>query len=473
MLGSGYKKSTIDYPLVFGYAFLVVLGLMMIHSAGRPPDGYEEDLAGMLLTPVGKQLIWFVISIGAWFIINHFVDRQFWIVGAYPIYAVTLILLVLVVLVGKEINGARSWFSLAGFTFQPGEIAKFGTCLAMAAYLSQWGEKINKLSIMLGGIAIWAVPSVLILGQPDLGSAVVFASFFLVMYREGLSPLLLIFGFFTIGMFILGILQAPLILMAGLLCISLLLLGALVPRRKRLWTLGAVLMTALTIVLFYFEVPIWIIILTLVAVFGIYAAYHTLRQNGRLAAIISGALIWGCLVGFAANFTFYNVLRPHHQDRFNAWLRPEGMDSQGALYNVLQSKLAIAAGGLKGKGLWEGTMTRFDYVPEQNTDFIFCTIAEEQGFLGSTVVVLTFLFLMWRISHIAERQKRPFVRAYGYGILGIILIHVVVNIGMTMGVMPVIGIPLPFMSKGGSSLLSFTIMLAVLLKLDKHREAVG
>ncbi|MTB52672.1 rod shape-determining protein RodA [Lewinella sp. W8] len=473
MLGSGYNKSSIDYPLVFGYAFLVVLGLMMIHSAGRPPEGYEEDLAEMLFTPVGKQFIWFIISMGAWFFINHFADRQLWIVGAYPIYAITLILLVLVALLGKEINGARSWFSLAGFTFQPSELAKFGTCLAMAAYLSQWGEKINKLSVMLGGVALWAVPSVLILGQPDLGSAVVFSSFLLVMYREGLSPLLLVFGFFTIGMFILGILQAPPILMVGLLCIALFVLGLLVPRRKRWWTLGAACFTAAAIVLYLMEIPVWGIILGLTLVFGVYAAYHTLRQNGRLAALVSGALIWGCLVGFAANFTFFNVLRPHQQDRFNAWLRPEGMDSQGALYNVLQSKLAIAAGGLKGKGLWGGTMTRFDYVPAQNTDFIFCTIAEEQGFLGSTVVILTFLFLMWRISQIAERQKRPFVRAYAYGILGILLIHVVVNIGMTMGVMPVIGIPLPFMSKGGSSLLCFTIMLAVLLKLDKHREAVG
>lgn len=473
MLGSVYKKATIDYPLMFGYVFLVVLGLMMIHSAGRPPEGYQQDPAGMLLTPVGKQLIWFVISIGAWFVINHFIDRRLWVVGAYPVYALTLVLLVLVVLVGKEINGARSWFSLAGFTFQPGELAKFGTCLAMAAYLSQWGEKINKLSVMLGGVVIWAVPSVLILGQPDLGSAVVFTSFLLVMYREGLSPLLLIFGFFTIGMFILGILQAPAVLIVGMLCLALVTLGLLVPRRRRLWTAGGVLLTGLAIGLHYYGTPIWISIVGLLVVYGVYAAYHALRQNGRLAAMLSGALVWGCLVVFAANFTFYNVLRPHHQDRFNAWLRPEGMDSQGALYNVLQSKLAIAAGGIKGKGLWEGTMTRFDYVPEQQTDFIFCTIAEEQGFLGSTVVVLTFLFLLWRISQIAERQKRRFVRAYAYGILGIILIHVVVNIGMTMGVMPVIGIPLPFMSKGGSSLLSFTIMLAVLLKLDKHREAVG
>jgi len=451
--------------------FLTCSGLVLLYVVARPPDGYTQDLAGMLGTLVGKQLVWFVISLAAWFIINMLIDRDTWIIGAYPVYAFTIVLLILVLVLGKEINNARSWFSLFGFTFQPGELAKFGTCLAMAAYLSQWTGKMDRLGTIGNGILIWLVPAGLIVLQPDPGTALVFASFFLVMYREGLPPLLLLFGIFTTTMFLLGILQAPEVLTGGLLGILLIIMSFFAPRHLRWWLAGSILLVAGGIWL-YLEGIGWPVLVGLAVAYFSAAVYHLVRRNSRMVLITFVALVWGGLVALLANFTFNNVLLPHQQERINVWLRPDGLSEQGPLYNIVQSKLAIAAGGFSGKGLYDGTMTKYDYVPEQETDFIFSVVGEANGFLGTFAIILGFLALLWRISILAERQTRTFARAYAYGVAGIIFIHLLVNVGMTMGLMPVIGIPLPFMSKGGSSLLSFTLMIAVLLKLDRHRKTV-
>lgn len=464
-------KSKIDLPTVIIYLFLVLGGLVMIHSVGRPPDGYEQDLAGMLTTPVGKQFIWVIISIVTWFVVNLLIQKETWMIGAYPIYGGTVILLVLVLLVGKEINNARSWFSLAGFTFQPSELAKFGACLAMAAFLSQWREKLDRLGPILSGIAIWTIPAALIILQPDPGSALVFASFLLVMYREGLPPLLLIFGGFTALMFILGILYPPALLAGGLLTVLMLIMSFSARRRRKLW-IAIAGVTAITAGTLYYLGTGWPVLVGLLLLFIGTAAYHFLRKNTQLVGVATAALVWGCLIAGLANFTFNNVLKPHQQDRIDAWLRPDRLDESGGLYNLIQAKLAIAAGGLTGKGRNEGTMTRYDYVPEQETDFIFTAVGEQEGWVGAFALLFGFTALLWRISVIAERQRRPFARAYAYGVAGIVLIHLLVNVGMTMGLMPVIGIPLPFISKGGSALLSFTLMLAVLLKMDRHREEV-
>lgn len=453
------------------YIFLVVGGLMMIHSVGRPPEGYGEDYASMLNSPFGKQLIWVLISVMAWFFINLLIDRKVWLLGAYPVYAVTIILLVAVLVFGKEINNARSWFSVGGMTFQPGELAKFGTCLAMAAYLSQWGEKLDRPRTIINGILLWIVPAALIILQPDPGSALVFSSFFLVMYREGLPPLLLIFGFFTAAMFLLGIMFSTWLLAGVLLVLLMLIMSYWVPRRRRLWMVQSAATAVIAGGLYYSGVG-WPVIAGLFLLFVVTAVYHFLRKNTRLVGTVTVALVWGCLIAGAANFTFNNVLKQHQQDRIDAWLRPERLDERGALYNIIQAKLAIAAGGTWGKGRNQGTMTRYDYVPEQETDFIFTAIGEEEGFMGALFLIVGYIAFLWRISYIAERQRRAFSRAFAYGVVGILLIHLLVNVGMTMGIMPVIGIPLPFISKGGSSLLSFTIMIAVLLKMDRHRAEV-
>lgn len=471
MQARSLDKSRIDIVTVIMFIFLVVGGLTMIHSVGRPVDGYGNDYAGMLGTFFGKQLIWALISVVVWFFINLLVDRNVWVLGAYPIYGGTILLLILVLLIGKDINNARSWFSIAGMTFQPSELAKFGTCLAMAAYLSQWREKLDRFGPIINGILIWVVPAVLIILQPDAGSALVFASFFLVMYREGLPPLLIVFGVFTVAMFLLGIIYPTELLIGILLSLLMIIMSFRVPRRKRLWLAFSVTTALAAGGLYYFEVE-WPILLGLALLFIGTAAYHFLRKNAILASIVSIAIIWGGLIAGAANFTFNNVLRQHQQDRIDAWLRPERLDERGALYNIIQSKLAIAAGGAWGKGRHQGTMTRYDYVPEQETDFIFTAIGEEEGFMGAVFLIVGYIAFLWRISFIAERQRRPFARAFAYGVVGILLIHLLVNVGMTMGIMPVIGIPLPFISKGGSSLLSFTLMIAVLLKLDRHRGEV-
>lgn len=460
-----------DVPTVVLYVFLVTMGMLMLYSVGRPPEGYNWDIPEMMKSFMGKQFIWLVISAAAWFVIHHFIDRDIWVKGSYPIYGATLLMLLLVLLFGKEINNARSWFSIAGFTFQPSELAKFGTALAMAAFLSQWSEKLNNLGTIGSGLLIMAIPAGLIVLQPDPGSALVFGSFLLVMYREGLSPLILVFGIFTAAMFLLGILQPTALLAGGLMGLLLIILALSVPRRLRWWLAGTAFVLAASAYAYTLGVG-WPVLLGLFGAFGAASTYHLLRQNGRLVLLSFGALFWGVLIAFAANFTFYNIFKQHQQDRINAWLRPHLLDEQGALYNLTQSKLAIAAGGLSGKGLENGTITKYDYVPEQETDFIFSAVGESQGFVGSAVIILAFMALLWRISIIAERQKRTFARAYAYGVAGIILIHMLINIGMTMGLMPVIGIPLPFISKGGSSLLSFTIMIAVLVKLDRHRVDV-
>jgi rod shape determining protein RodA len=283
--------------------------------------------------------------------------------------------------------------------------------------------------------------------------------------------MILVFGIFSAVMFLIGILYPTLLLACGLTGTLLLLMAFSVPKRLRWWVVGTVSLLVMAVYA-YTQGWWWQVLAALSTAFVATAVFHLVKRNTRLVALTSAALLWGVLVAFAANFTFNNVLMTHQQNRINAWLRPEGMDERGELYNIIQSKLAIAAGGLSGKGLGHGTITKYDYVPEQETDFIFSAVGEAEGFLGSLAVILGFLALLWRISVIAERQKRTFVRAYAYGVAGIILIHMLVNIGMTMGLMPVIGIPLPFLSKGGSSLLSFTMMIAILVKLDRHRADV-
>lgn len=466
------KQDRIDFPLVTFFAYLVVCGMLMLYSVSRPPDVEEWPLVDLLASDLGKQLAWLLISAGAWFTVVNLVERDFWLRAAYPLYGITILLLIGVLIFGKEINNARSWFSLFGFTFQPGEIAKVGTALAMAAYLSQWSGKLRGAGTIGSALLILGVPAVLIVLQPDPGSALVFGSFLLVMYREGLNPLIVSTGIFSAAMFLLGILHPTAYLLGAQAALFTLLLAVTAPRHARKWVLGATVLVAVAAYLFYFQGITWPVLLGLLAAFAGLLVYHVLRQNGRLALLAAAALLLGTVVAFTANFTFNNVLKKHQQERIDAWLRPEGLDERGALYNIIQSKLAIAAGGVSGKGLGEGTITKYDYVPEQETDFIFSAVGEAQGFVGSLAVILGFLALLWRISVIGERQKRTFARAYAYGVAGIILIHMLVNIGMTLGLMPVIGIPLPFISKGGSSLLSFTIMIAILVKMDRHRNEV-
>ncbi|PPK85102.1 rod shape determining protein RodA [Neolewinella xylanilytica] len=466
------KRSRTDVATIILYLFLVLTGLLMIHSVGSPPEGYEGGLAARLATPAGKQFFWLLISGVAWLAINYLIDRKIWVVGAYPVYVFTVVLLLLVLIIGKEINGAKAWFSLGGLTFQPSELAKFGTCLGMAAFMSQYSGRLDNLRNIVYACLIWLIPAVVILGQPDMGSTLVFIGFLLVMYREGLTPLIFILGGFTALMVVLGIMFSFEGLLVSLIGLCLLLFAFSVPRRTLLWILGAAGAGAAA----FYGIENgygWQATTFLVAALIGAIVFHLIQRNTRLVGITMAFMAWGLLLTFTSNYIYTNKLLPPHQhERIGVWLHPEDADPRGSYYNLLQSKLAIAAGGVTGRGLMEGTMTKYDYVPEQLTDFIFSAVGEEQGFIGAGTLIVVFFLLLWRITVIAERQRRTFSRAYAYGVAGILLVHFLVNVGMTMGVIPVIGIPLPFISKGGSSLLSFTLMLAVMLKLDKHRGEV-
>lgn len=452
----------------------MVIGWLMIYTVGAGMEGYTADSLATFLfdTGVGKQTIWIGISLAVFFGVFFLFDHKIWSLLGYPIYIITLLGLIAVVLFGVEIKGATSWFRVAGFTFQPSELAKFGTCLAMATYLNSWSNRLDDFRTIGLGVGIWVLPAMLIMLQPDAGSALVFISFMLVMYREGMPPIFYLLGSFVAVMFILGILFSPFVLIGGLCCLCI-LVYAYNFSSKPLLSIGiGIGIVALAFYAYYYQETGWPILAVLLATVVISSAYYYLRRRFRLANIMLAGLLIGTAIAGASNYVFNNVLQPHQQERLNVWLQPGKADPRGPLYNVRQSQLAISAGGLEGKGLTNGTMTKFGYVPEQQTDFIFCAVGEEQGFVGSAAVILLFLILLWRISVIAERQRSVFNRAYAYGVAGILFIHLIVNIGMTMGLMPVIGIPLPFISKGGSSLLGFTIMIAVLLKLDKYRDEV-
>ncbi|HKK76641.1 MAG TPA: rod shape-determining protein RodA [Saprospiraceae bacterium] len=457
----------IDWITLSLYLALVMLGWMVVYAV-EYQDGQESFLR--LNSPAGKQMIWSGISFAAFFIIT-LIDYKFWQTFAYPIYGVTILLLIGVLIIGIEIKGARSWYAFAGFRFQPSELAKFGTCLAMAAYLSTVGNSLKQFNHQLVAAGLLVAPFILIGLQPDMGSALVFLSFLIVLYREGLPSIYYIIGGTLALLLIMGLMaDDPKYIWIFLEGIGVVWLSSYVFKQQSLYTgLSAVVSFGF----FwgarqaYFEPQVSL--LTLGLVFLILSLIYIRKRTVQFPALLATALFICGAVAYGANYAFNDMLKPHQQDRINVWLQPEKCDPRGSLYNLIQSKMAISAGGATGKGFLNGTITQLNYVPEQSTDFIFTTIGEEQGFLGVVLVIGLFLAFLIQIIRIAERQRSAFSRIYAYGFAGIVFIHVFINIGMTMGLAPVIGIPLPFISRGGSSLLGFTIMLGVLLKLDSKR----
>ena len=449
---------------------LVIVGWLMVFSVG-----YEEfrnmEAGSFLATSAGKQAIWIGIC-GLIFAFIMLFDWKFWQTFAYPIYAFSIGLLVLVLFLGTSIKGATSWFSFGGFSFQPSEVAKFGTALALAGFLSSYSTDLKNPRSQFISIMIILAPILLILLQPDAGSALVFLSFFLVLFREGLNPAYYVVAGVMGALLIAGLVVDPLHIALALALLGLLIMSySLKTKQRRYWMLGVAALAGVSYYLARLDYLPYVLAGCLLAVLVLsYVLYQ--QRNGRLAVTLIFFLLAGTGLAFAANYGFNNVLKPHQQDRINVWLQPDKCDERGSLYNLVQSKTAIGSGRIQGKGFLHGTMTKGNFVPEQSTDFIFCTIGEEQGFIGTFGIIMLFLLLLFRISMIAERQRYSFARHYAYGVAGIIFIHFFINIGMTMGLMPIIGIPLPFISKGGSSLMGFTIMIAVMLKLDKHRNRI-
>lgn len=406
----------LDWITIMLYALLVFLGWLNIYAAV-----YDEQLHSNIFDislNSGKQLIWIGTSI-LLIIAIMVIDFRFYNSFAYVFYAVVMLLLLMVMIFGREVAGAKAWFEIGPFRIQPGEFAKFATALAVAKYLENSTVKLDKAKDLLVLGALIALPALFILLQNDTGTAMVFAAFVLVFYREGLAPIFLILGIAGVTIFVLTLLVNEIYLMIGVGILTLLIIG-----------IGK-------------------------------------KTTKRIITIVAGAsLIVGVIL--SVDYVVDNVLQPHQQNRIKALINPSG-DPLGYGWNVTQSKIAIGSGGLAGKGFLEGTQTKFDFVPEQSTDFIFCTIGEEHGWIGSLVLISLFLFLLMRIVFLAERQKSRFARVYGYSVASIMFFHFLVNIGMTIGLVPVIGIPLPFFSYGGSSLWSFTLLLFILVKLDAHR----
>ena len=465
---------------------LVTVGWMMIFSVTYNP---EAPTAFLNLSHIaGKQLAFIGVCLVIMFVVL-LADWSFWRTLALPFYLFSVLLLPGTLIFGREINGANAWYQIGGFTFQPSEIAKFGTCLAMAAFLSSPGVDLRQWRDRIIAFGIFLIPTVLVLLQSDTGSALIFFSFMLVLYREGLSPVLYALGFGAAALAILGWkFEPPAYTAAWLIVIvNLLLINRFREQKRNLrWLLVAMLpliiwwIPALNAILNWLGIEMADeqkhvlvlapqIVLFLAVFFPNYWKKNNLIQSQLRVWVV--LLTLSVSLVFAAN-AFLNLLAPHQQQRIKIWLRPGAAEAnaRGAGYNLIHSKMAIGSGGLFGKGMMEGNMTKLKYVPKQSTDYIFCTVGEEQGFVGVAGLIVLFMWLLWRITFLAERQRSNFSRIYAYCVAGIIFTHVVINIGMTMGLIPTIGIPLPFISAGGSSLIGFTLMIAVLLKLDSNRN---
>lgn len=405
----------IDWATILTYLALVLIGWISIYSAV-----YDEAHKSIfdLDARYGKQLVWIGISLLiALFILV--IDPKFFSQTSYLWYGVFIVMLLAVLAVGSETKGAKSWFGVGDFGIQPSEFAKATTALALAKILSGIDVDMKNLKTKFAAITIVAIPMLLVLLQNDTGSALVFLVFVLVLFREGLSLSVLIFGAAMAILFVLSLVLNPYLLISILFVITIVIWWL---NRKR-------------------KLSIWLCL--------------------GLFVFVAGVVL-------SVEYVYDNALESHQKDRIEVLLGQKS-DPKGVEYNVNQSKIAIGSGGLFGKGFLKGTQTKYNFVPEQDTDFIFCTIGEEWGFVGSVFVIGLYLSLMIRLVKMAERQRSKFSRVYGYCVTSILFAHFTVNIGMTIGLLPVIGIPLPFISYGGSSLMAFTLLLFIFIRQDASR----
>ncbi|MFW5754477.1 MAG: rod shape-determining protein RodA [Marinilabiliaceae bacterium] len=461
-----YKN--IDWFTVIVFALLVIFGWLNIYAANYDPE-IETRLS--LNSEAGKQLLWIGLSlvmIGVLF----FIDSKFFVEFAYIFYGVSILLLLFALFFGKEINGAKAWFEIGAIRFQPAELAKVTAGLALARVMSRYNFKMSNFRYVLKTGFILILPVMIIILQNDAGSALVYAAFFLVFFREGMSPVVLFLGLLAAIVFVFSLLYETIFISAGLFVVFTFYIF-LIRRRK---TAASAFLLAVA----GFGVSYGILIATgsepdymLPFLVGtlIASTYLLLMSLIKRVPHLAMALLvfWG-MIGFtySTHFLFDDILSNYQKNRVLVMLGLED-DPLGVGYNVNQSKIAIGSGGFQGKGYLQGTQTKYDFVPEQSTDFIFCTVGEEWGFLGTSAVVVLFLLLFYRIIYLAERQHSNFSRIYGYAVMAIFFMHFVINVGMTIGLAPVIGIPLPFFSYGGSSFWGFTILLFIFLKLDTNR----
>lgn len=447
------------------YFALVLIGAITLYSVQYDPDHKYRYFD--VLNSDGRYLI-YIIGALLFFLFAYLIEWRFWDSISVPVYLISIILLFLVLIVGSEIKGARSWFNFAGFSFQPSEFAKMGTALALASYASQ--HKKDILEPRTGGIAMLIVflPILLILFQPDAGSALIFTSLFLLFYRLGFPPLIYLIFFFIGITFIMTLKFDPGIVSIFICSLFLALLAIIYVDNKYL-KISIILFSVFSIFA-YFNFAAHYILIGILLLLTIYSIFLWLKKHENNILLFPISAVFLIAFSYSAMFSFANFLKPHQQDRINVWLNPEKCDPRGSLYNILQAKTAIGSGGLFGKGFLNGNMTHLNFVPEQSTDFIISSIGEEWGFIGLGFVILLYSFLVIRIIKIGERGKTPFITYFAYSLAGYIFMHFIMNIGMNMGILPVIGIPLIFLSKGGTSLLVFSLMMGVLLKMDAERN---
>ena len=459
----------IDKMTIILFLLMIIIGWFNIYAAV-----YNEERAGILdfTQRYGKQFVWIIAAIViAIFVV--IIDSRFYFFFSWFIYGALMLMLLVVLVFGKEINGARSWFEFGGFSIQPSEFAKFGTALAMAVYLSSKRHDLTRLDVFIPALAIILLPAFLTALQPDMGSTIVYFALFLVLYREGMSPYIFVSGLLMVTLFFLTLLINNLYLTIALIITAFFLLW-FATRKWKLVTIGAVILISITGLLYLFDYYVLesiglelVIFISLILSGAVYAIYFY-NKKAIAAMVIYLFLAGSILYVNSVDYTFNNIIQPHQKDRVNILLGLKS-DPHGTGYNVNQSMISIGSGGFLGKGYLKGTQTKFKFVPKQSSDFIFCTVGEEWGFLGSFVVIGMYLALLLRLIVLAERQRSVFSRIYGYGVVSIIFTHVFINIGMAIGLVPVIGIPLPFFSYGGSSLWGFTILLFIFLRLDASR----
>lgn len=471
---------SIDWITLLIYVIMVVSGAISIYAAT-----YDFDHASMFSFSEfsGKQFMWIGISFVVGFSMM-LIDKRLYEAYAYPIYGIMLLLLVVTIFIAPDINGSRSWIVLGPISLQPAEFAKFATALALAKIFSAYNFVLNKsFSNYLKCAFVIGIPILLILLQKETGSALVYFSFIFVLYREGMSGFVLFIGLCAITFFVVIIKFTETMILgitAGMfsvfVMIMLIIVGMLFIYCKSYFMGRNVGLTYLisgfvVYILSLLEIPVngYIYFGIIFLATLIYLMISIFKEDAKKILVVISFTTGSILFLFSVNYIFENSLKDYQQKRIKVALGIEE-DPRGVGYNVNQSKIAIGSGGFNGKGFLNGTQTKLKYVPEQHTDFIFCTIGEEQGYLGTTAVLILFLGLILRIIIIAERQRTAFARVYAYCVASIFMMHLIINVGMVIGLCPVIGIPLPFFSYGGSSLLGFTILLFILLCLDASRR---
>ena len=451
MSGFSYKK--LDWILISLYLVLVIFGWMNIYSSSHQDDVSFFSLS----TKYMMHLIWIATAFFLAAIILFSIPSNIYTSIALPLYILFALLLIAVAFVGVEINGSKSWFALGPFRLQPAEFSKLSTSLLIASLLGHYDFSFTKPKCVARAVAVILLPILFILMEKETGSALVYLGFLLVYFREGMNGWILIFGLLSILLFIVTLICSPAVavtVLAGIIFI----LTILYYRKRWLWaTIGTATVTALA---FISDTAITLTIPAALAASLILAFKK--KKMGR-------NLLWGYVCGvcliMSVQFIYSKVLQDHQRARIEVLLGIRD-DPQGVGYNVHQSLIAIGSGGLTGKGYMNGTQTHYDFVPEQSTDFIFCTVGEEWGFVGSIAVLACYLALILHLMNSAEKQNDRFTRIYGYCTASCLLMHVIINVNMTIGLMPVIGIPLPFLSYGGSSLWAFTLLLFIYIKLD-------